>query len=244
MASIRPHPNVVILAAGRGSRLGPATADIPKSLLEVGGRTVLDRQLAALERCGVPDSAIAIVTGFASDRLHDRLGDRCRFIHNPHFAEYNNIYSVHLIDQNVTDDMLLINGDTLFHPDVLEALIECDQDASLVIDQTIDLGDEQMKTIYENGRLSRIGKDLDAAASTGEYIGLLRFRGLALRAYFDDVANMIEAGLTDQWYEAAIGRTAQRLAIGLTPTSGRPWIEIDTPEDVARAERIVGQLDA
>ena len=236
-------PTVCILAAGLGSRLGPATATIPKSLVDVAGLTILGRQLETIRRCGIPDSSVRIVTGYQAGAIIESVGSQIQIIHNVYYAQSNNIYSVHLLSHRVGDDMLLINGDTLFHQDLLAGLLKSQQHATLVVDTLKNLSDEEMKTLYEDGRLRQIGKNLDPSQSSGEYIGLLRLRGRCLHSYFREIARMVRNGKTDRWYEDALNGVADRMEIGLTPTNGLPWIEIDTPEDIDLAVTLVLQME-
>ncbi len=242
-ATSATHPVVCILAAGRGSRLGSLTDALPKSLLQVAGRSILSRQLDALAAAGIPGRDIRVVSGHAVEALEREHPDVAR-IHNPLWDVHNNVYSVHLLAGHVPDDLLLINGDTLFHPQILTTLLSTDGDALLTIDDTCALAEEQMKVVYADGRLRRIGKDLDPAASHGEYIGMLRFRGAALAAYYRSLARMIDAGQTDDWYEGALNGIVDEVVIGKCSTGGRPWTEVDTPEDLAEAGRIAAGFDA
>jgi L-glutamine-phosphate cytidylyltransferase len=235
-------PTICILAAGKGTRLGIETADLPKSLLTIGKDTILDRQFSALRDAGIANHDVCIVTGHAASRLRERVNNSIRLIYNEHYHDYNNIYTVHLLADHVNDDMILINGDTIFHEDILRDLFASTDDASLVIDTTKHLGDEEMKTHYVDGRLRRIGKEIDPAEATGEYIGLLRLRGPALQTYFAAISDMIGEGLVHEWYEAGLNRITDDVRIGMVPTQGRPWIEIDTPDDVRLAQQIAQSI--
>jgi choline kinase len=237
-------PQVFILAAGLGSRLGDLTADVPKVLLPVDGVPIVDRQLDALASCGVADSAIHIVTGYAADTIRARFGDRFDLVHNPLWDVHNNIVTVHRLQAQAPDDLLIINGDTLFAPGILTSLLDADGDAVLAVDDGGELAEEQMKVTFEDGRMTRIGKDLDPASSDGEYIGLLHFRGAALAAFHAELGRMIDEGRTDDWYEGGLNGICDQVAITAASTHGLPWIEVDTPEDLAAAADIVRAMDS
>ncbi len=236
-------PTVCILAAGRGSRLGDATADRPKNLIPVAGVPVLDRQLAALDACGVDPGTIRVITGYAAEVIGAGYGERVGLIHNDKWDVYNNIYTVLMLAQHVPDDLLLMNGDTMFATPILASLLACEGDATLVIDDTCPLAEEQMKVTYRDGRMTRIGKDLDPGGADGEYIGLLRFRGEALAVFYGELERMVAAGRTHEWYEGALNGIADRVAIASCSTGGSPWIEIDTLEDLAAAEALAPRLE-
>lgn len=237
-------PVAAILAAGRGSRLGSATDRLPKNMLAVGGRSILERQLEALGAAGFDRERIVVVSGHAADVLEQAHGEQVRLLHNPRWDVHNNLVSVWLLARAIPDDLLLINGDTLFHPGILSRLLAAPGEATLAVDDGGPLAEEQMKVMLADGRLVRIAKDLDPAASQGEYIGLARFRGAPLAALYEALGGMIEAGRTHEWYEGAFDRMADTVSIGTVSTAGLPWIEIDTPEDLAQAQTVAAQIDA
>ena len=230
-----------ILNAGVGSRLGDLTRDVPKGMIPVAGTPILSYQLAALRRCQVEPSDILIVTGHAAGVIDAHVFGTVATVHNPEYAAFNNIYSVHLLRDHLESDLVLMNGDTLFHPRLLASLLESAHDATLVIDDVKALGAEEMKTYFQDGRLVRIGKDLDPVQSAGEYIGLCRFRGEALARYLACIAEMLEDGQTNAWYEGAMNGIVDVAEIAMTSTFGLPWMEIDTPEDLSTAEQMVSQ---
>lgn len=229
---------IVILAAGKGSRLGDLTREIPKNLVEVSGRPIIDYQLDALRSSGISDDRIIVITGHANEAIRQALPLHIECFFNEYYAMYNNIYSVAIACDRVNDDMLLINGDTLFAPAILRPLLDVDQDATLVIDDQKSLGHEEMKTVYEGGRLVTIGKDLKPDICTGEYIGLLRFRSESLRKYRAAIQQMMNNDGMQSWYEDALNLIADEINISMVATDGQPWIEIDTLNELEEANRM------
>ena len=84
----------IILAAGRGTRLGALTEERPKCLLDIGGTCLLAEQLRRLEAAGIDD--VIVVAGHRAERVAAFLRGRCRMIVNPRYAETNAIYSLWL----------------------------------------------------------------------------------------------------------------------------------------------------
>src|SRR4051812_12894529 len=115
----------LILAAGIGRRMRPLTAARHKTLLTIGGETIIDRILDGLGQRAV--SPITIVTGYRADELTAHVADRfpaldIRYVHNSEFESTNNIHSMALAleGMELEDDVLLIESDLVYEPAVLD----------------------------------------------------------------------------------------------------------------------------
>ena len=240
----------VILSAGQGKRLLPLTETRPKCLLPVAGRTVLEWQLRALAANGVAD--VTVVTGFGADAVDAVLRDlgprahavRTRF--NPFFAVSDNIGSCFLARDVLEDGSrdaggcLLLNGDTLFEPALLRAVLQAPAaPIAVTIDRKPRYDADDMKVSLSGDRLRAIGKTLPLERVDGESIGLLAFRGEggARFAAGVDAALRRPDGL-GRWYLSVIDALAAETEVRVTSIEGFAWGEIDFPADVAHAERL------
>ncbi len=235
----------IILCAGRGRRLRPMTDDRPKCLIELGGRTILERCLSALRGEGLRD--ILLVTGYRAEMVEAEarrcLPEGARFVANPDYDETNTAVSLRLaLAASPGLDCLQFNGDVLFDPSLAGDLVRHPGPNAVTVDDTGRLAVEEVKVEVRDGRVTRIGKGLDPAACRGEAIGLNRI-GAATAAELVRIYEGFEArGERGHFFEAgfdrlAAGDTDGRHAFGLVPTAGRAWIEIDTPEDYEHARR-------
>jgi choline kinase len=236
----------MVLAAGAGKRLGPDTADLPKTLLPVDGdRTILDVALGNLRRAGL-DRAV-VVTGFAAgrlderrDELEQRLGVELELLFNPKAEEWNNAYSLWCARERFAEGVLLVNGDTVHPASVEECLLAArGEDIVIAVDDEKQLGDEEMKVhVTEDGLLDRIHKSLDPATSKGEYIGLTLIEPAAAGR----LAEALEATWrTDPqlYYEDGFQEFANRGGrVGIAPIGTVEWVEVDDHADLARAREV------
>ena len=113
----------VILSAGQGKRLLPHTADKPKCTVPVNGQSIVERQIRELLHVGI--DSIHIVVGFGAEKVEALLADDIAFgsvhtIYNPFFAMADNLMSCWVARNHMTQDFVLINGDTLFESAVLK----------------------------------------------------------------------------------------------------------------------------
>lgn len=229
--------NVMILAAGRGRRLDPITNDLPKALVDVGGKTILERQVESLTRAGIDPSRITVVGGHAYDQLLRRAPESARIIRNRRYLRWDNIYSITLGEPAIAPT-LLINGDGLYHPDLFARTVLHAAPNFLVVDTGRQLGHEEMKVRYEEGRLRAIRKGMPVEDAHGEYVGIARFDRPTWRRIREVARKMIAEGFWDCWYESAIERVAAERAITMLDTNGLPWVEIDDPDDLERANAL------
>ena len=234
----------IILAGGEGRRLYPLTADKPKALLDVGGRTILERSLESFRSAGIGHEEIIILSGHAAGRLKEAAPE-CRFIHNEIYASTNNIYSLWLARAELAnEEFLLLNSDVLFAPRMVKGILSADKESTLMVDDVNPLAEEEMRVMVdEDKRITAIAKTLDLEKSAGEYIGLARFGAEFSQAFFKRMDEKIQAGETDVWYENAIADILADHPIYSLSTQGLPWIEIDTHEDLACAAEIAQKIE-
>jgi len=241
--------HVVVLAAGRGSRLGPLGDDTPKWLLSVGGRTLAERHLDGVREAGAAVASVRVVVGHAADLIHAELLDReehaVALVRNPEYAQLNNWWSVLRALRELPEDgpVVVINADLLLDPEHVTAFLAAaamgPADALLAVDLERELTDESMKvTLRDDGALERIGK-VGLDAPVGEFIGVLMARGATLRAFRAVLESFVgHPERANEWYEGAVGRTAaDGLAWHVWPMTSSEWVEIDDDDDldVARA---------
>src|SRR3712207_2526439 len=116
--SVKAPAHVVVLAAGKGSRLGRHGEETPKWLLEVGGRTIAERQLEGVAAAGDAVASVQVVTGHAAGVIDEWLRDRPEqvgTVFNPEYADINNWWSLLRALRELPEDgpVAVINADLL-----------------------------------------------------------------------------------------------------------------------------------
>ncbi len=116
----------MMLAAGMGKRLKDLTSDNTKCMLEVHGKSLLERALDILVDNGI--TKMVLVVGYKGENVIELIGDNYRgmpieYINNPIYNETNNIYSLYLAKKQLEeDDTLLLESDLIFEPEIIEIL--------------------------------------------------------------------------------------------------------------------------
>ena len=239
----------IILSAGQGSRLGHLTDDRPKCLIEFGGRTLLDRQLDALEANGVHE--VVVVTGFRDDQVEAALaarssGPAVRTIYNPFYKVADNLGSLFIAKHELEGECLVWNGDTLVSDALMKRVVSNDQAGICVtIDRKDSYDDDDMKVVVdEGGRLRQIGKRISAGVNA-ESIGLLAFRNGGAAQFSEAIERAIRTSEgTTIWYLRVIHQIAQQADVWTFDISGEEWGEVDFPEDVETARKLVTRWDS
>jgi len=234
----------VILSAGQGKRLLPLTTDKPKCAVPVNGRSILEWQVQELVRAGM--DSIHVVVGFGADKVeallaHQAGASSIHTIYNPFFALADNLISCWVARNEMTQDFLLINGDTLFESAVLEGLLQAPSaPITLVTDEKSYYDADDMKVIVRGTQLVRIGKTLPIEQVNGESIGMIRFQNQGPRLFCSALDQRIrQPEALKQWYLSLIDELAQQGQVSTFSIKGLVWAEIDNPSDLEQAERLL-----
>jgi len=260
----------IIVAAGRGRRLGPETAAIPKCMVPVAGRPILHRQLAALAAAGATD--FVIVRGYLGDRIQ-APGYNLRFVDNPAWEQNNILASLMYAEHEMGAGFLFSYSDIVFAPAHARLAGTSAADIGLIIDrcwadtyvgrQQHPISEAELASVRAPGGdattaspaasaviVDRVGKGVVPVAETcGEFTGLARFSPAGAAALRDAWARAHAGGLDQPYGRAATLRQAYlsdalnaiaATGFRMTPlfVDGR-WREIDTEEDLARAQTAV-----
>jgi choline kinase len=251
---------LIVLAAGRGSRLGPVC--VPKWLLPLRGRRLAEWQLAALPH-GVLEGFAerVVVTGFAIETVEafvKELASPFRVLFNDKWRDFNNWYSLllaldYLSSAHFRGNVVLLNSDLLFSTSTVDPFFS-DQsqrkgDIDILVDFQRELTEEAMKISCEendNARVTGIGK-VGVRCPMGEDIGMWRMTAAGwgrLRSALREFVSRPECA--QLWYQAALSavmeedRSAGRpTVVSATETGSSVWIEIDDRRDVEQAEKLL-----
>lgn len=237
----------LILAAGVGRRLGPRAEPLPKILLRFNGRSLLERHLRLLRLVGVAEVALGV--GFEADRVAAELerlqpdrSMRVAMVFNPDFTR-GSVMTIRRLQGALTagGDVLVMDGDVLYDRRLLNRLVETRHRNCFLLDRNIEPGEEPVKLAIKDGQPVDFRKTLSRAHDFyGESVGFFRLDEEAAR----DLAAAAEA-LVDGGQDGAPFEDALRDVLlasppgrfGVEDVTGLPWIEIDFPQDVVRAER-------
>ena len=239
----------VILAAGKGTRLGSMTADFPKCLIPVNGKPIMQYQLESIEECGI--SECLIVVGFKAEKVERHFGSQFRntkliYIKNDWFEETNNIYSLWLARHHLLEDIILLEGDVLFEPHLLEEIQRSLHPNLAVVDKfqppmngTIIFANSGFATAMILKINQPVDFDYRDALKT---VNIYAFSRVTLQDHLLPALEVwVSKGQTDQFYEVAIAQLIAEgdLLLATHLIGNGNWAEIDEPGDIREAEKTV-----
>lgn len=241
--------DAIILAAGRGARLGALTADIPKCLLPLtDDASILDAQLGALCATGYIRS-VAIAVGYGAERVRTHLTHRVlplpvQIIDIPRYAELNNAHTTFTMLEMKQEDagIVQINGDAVFDPAILVAarasVQDCPTDEARVFVVQGALGEEEMKVHVDHNRVVSLLKSTDPATAVGEAFGISYFGPRFIEQLMPALAAVI-AHNPQSYFEDGINECLTRGAIARTFVLPEGTaMEVDFPTDLAAARTL------
>jgi choline kinase len=237
---------VIILGAGQGKRLLPLTADVPKALLDIGGKPLIRRQIDAFAACGARE--FVVITGYGAARMEEELaaiahetGLSIRTLYNPFYAVADNLASCWMARHEMAGDFVQVNGDNVFRSDLVAGLLAAPPaPLTVAINRKPKFDADDMKVMLDGGRLTEIGKTLPVEAVDAEAIGFYYFRGAGPARYQAVLeACMREPSGLRQWFPYAVGELAKHTEVAVCEAGAFEWCEVDFPADLQQARRMV-----
>lgn len=247
-------PRAIILAAGFEPHLMPLIQDRPKTMLDVRGESILERQVAALTGCGVRD--VVVVRGYKKEQI---TVPGIRFVDNDRFAETGELASLFAAEKELAGPVVLLYGDIIFDRGILEKLLATDADVAVVVDRSFGDAVRAGAAVPESlpdlvvtetpssrrfiapeggSRVLHIGPAVRPQEAHGEFVGIVKLsaRGVGeLRRVHEELASVRTEGLEHasltHILQALIDSGQAVMAVDIH----KGWMEVDSFEDYRRA---------
>ena len=237
--------NAIILSAGQGKRLLPLTEARPKCMLHVAGKSILEWQVQALLAAQI--DKLFIITGFNSDlveaHIHDRFGaeqERINIVYNPFFSISDNLASCWMARHAMDGDFILLNGDTLFEPSLLDTVLRSEPaPVTLTVDYKDSYDNDDMRVELNASMVKSVSKTLPDEHTMAESIGLLYFRGEGPALFREHLDRQMKQGTGLRlWFLSVVDALAKQSLVRACSINGHRWCEIDFKRDLDNAEAV------
>lgn len=213
----------IILAAGKGNRLGRYTNGRPKCLLSLGEETILSREIRILQECGIQKEDIYVVGGYRSELLEAIAPN---LIYNSYYDIKDNSYSLGLALETVYDDnVLILDADLCFDREIILEILDDIHENTLLSKRSYDLEESTGIVTEQSGRVTAIGKQY---LNTG-YVYISIFK-VGKNTIPDFRKSLLEEKMMKTWYPLAITEICKKHPFYNLITEYR-WHEIDFVED-------------
>lgn len=230
----------VILAAGRGNRLLPHTDRMPKCMLKVGGKTILERQLDILGSCKIKD--ILIVIGYKGDKIVRLAGKRAKYIENRHYAGTNSSYSLWLARKYLKKGFIYLNSDLIFHPVLLKRLLGSGHRNAMIVDSGRRSKNDMFKAAVKKGKITGLKKEMALDMAYGEAPGPVKLSAGFAAKVFKEIERRVERGDRDSFCYSIFGKIAAKDPLYTVDAKGLYWIEVDDRDDLKKARESARRL--
>ena len=230
----------LILCAGTGTRLRPHTLTVPKCLVPVLGKPILDYQLESV-RGGVDE--IVLVTGYRDAQVRAHAGPGCTYVHNAEYATTNSLHSLWLARPHVEGEaFVLFNGDLVVDGDLVSQLLREPAPTASLVDPGATLHDGEMNVVIRDGRITAFSKEVRARDADALSLQITKFGPRDSELLFRRVAELIAEGQSGRFpafaYDAILAGSSMTAVL----RRGGLWYEIDTVDDLRSCEESLAAL--
>ena len=237
----------IILSAGSGSRLGNLTKELPKSLVDVNGKPIIQRQIETFRNNGIKE--IIVIVGPNKEKF--QLND-VEYVIDKNFHEHEQLGSLMKASKHFQNDIIISFGDVIVDNNIMRQIIESTHDIGIVIDlkweknyenRTQHLKSEADLALIKSNKLTKIKKNLNFIENhqLGEFLGIMKLSGVGSKKFLDvferlnsshkgkfhDAPSFQKAYLTDM-----IDELIQTNEVVNPIFIDGVWFEIDTIEDL------------
>lgn len=225
---------VLLLAAGRGTRISRYLSGNPKCTVDIGGEKLIRYTIDLFNKKGITD--IGIVLGYRAEVIREVLSDKnVRFFYNPFYDVTNSIASAWFAKDLLAaaDDTLIMNADVYLEEAMLDEILATRLSPVMFADGTRK-EEADYKFKYTDGILEKYGKDLTGDDISGEYIGIGRFNREFMPEFLAQLEKMISTQRHSVWWENILYEMVGSRNIYVASLDGLFWAEVDYIEDYER----------
>ena len=232
----------IILAAGVGTRLYPYTKNTPKCLVRLSdGETIIERAVRLITE-NDKSAHVTIVVGFEKEKIQATLEKKyqCSYIFNPYYRVTNSVASLWFAKDILSkgESVTILNGDIVFSRELAQIITTSPKKDVILYDSSIrSHGDYNVLEL--DGEMVVMGKELDDYS--GEYVGITRYTSQGAMMLCNEIENMVNDGLYDQWYENGLVQLTlmRKNTYSVFDVNEYQWSEIDSIDNLLKICKII-----
>ncbi len=233
----------LILAAGIGSRLGEKTKDLPKCLVPVCGKPMLEYQIEALQSQGIRE--FILVLGYQAEKIKQFLAQEkyaklhFTFLENKDYATTNSSYSWLQAHPHIKDEQYLhFNSDIVFFSDLLEKIIKAPYDNVILVDRNVTL-DESMEQVVLDGQRIRLMEKGNQPNAMGRGSGMAKLSPSGVRLMMERLQQHLQEGSKNKHCHGLMGYALQKTNFHALDPGTSLFKEINDEMELKSAEAAI-----
>ena len=235
----------LILNSGLGHRMGDLTSLHPKCMTDISPReTILSRQLKLLAEAGITN--VVMTTGYFDQVLVDychslNLPLQYTFVKNPIYDKTNYIYSIYCAkDVLRNEDVVLMHGDIVFEPVVLDELLRFEK-SCMKVSSTLPLPEKDFKAVIHQGLVKKVGVEFFTDAMEAQ--ALYKLNRTEWDLWLDKICEFCETDRRNCYAEVALNEITDTCIIHAYDVKDKLCTEIDNPEDLAKVTKKLAEIE-
>tara|TARA_Y100000996_G_scaffold140526_1_gene107454 strand:+ start:1024 stop:1764 length:741 start_codon:yes stop_codon:yes gene_type:complete len=242
--------NVIFIAAGSGSRLGDLTEKQPKPLVPINGKSILERQISILKKNGIDD--ISVVVGPNKDKFNLK---NIKLVHDVDHNDHDQLGSLMVVAEKINDETLILFADIVFDEIILQQMLNTKCDIGIAIDLDWEKSYEERmdnpkadadKVLLSEGKITKLSKEIqfeNNKLKVGEFLGIIKLSNRGCKIFKKNCEEFYKKNDSNREFlkQAKVLHILQEINLNKEiitpiPIEGK-WCEIDTPNDLAYAEK-------
>ena len=232
----------IILAAGRGKRLGTLTDSVPKTLVKLNHLTILDRQIEILIKNKIKE--IIIITGYKTQSIEKHIKKKypkrnIKIVLNSKYLELDNLYSVWLSNNIINNDFILLNGDLIFDERLISLIVNYDSCPCLIVDPNVKF--DSYSVITKDSVIKKINFDTKKNKPNGQFIGICKFNINNLKIFQNFLKNFHRSNNLDGEYVKIFNSYLEKkISLFSLSTNNFIWFNINNKKNLTLAKEYFG----
>ena len=242
----------IIIAAGSGKRISNDVKNIPKSMVTVNGKPIIEYQISTLKEAGIKE--IIVITGPYSEKFNLT---HVKYVKDQHFTEHDILGSLMEAKEFLKDEIVILYSDIIFEYKILKKILESKENISIGIDmnwrkmyegRTLHPKIEAENVLLDKSmKIIKIKKNIEINENVGEFIGIIKLSKKGSKIFvkkydklinshvgnFHEAPNILKGYITDMIQELIDSKEDIEPVL----ITGK-WCEIDTIQDLKKAEEI------
>jgi len=233
----------LICTAGEGKRLRPLTNDKPKSLIGVGGKTILEHMLDNLSMAGINE--VILIVGYNAESVMEKIGSqykncKIKYYINKDYNKTDNMFSLWMARQDIEEGIIFLNADVIFNFQILKILLSSPHPNAVAVDEKIQIGEDSMKVKIIDGKVKQISKKVEKGDAWA--IGIYKLSPDGAKKYYQAIEDLLGQGLQGASFVKPLEMISSFLDINVVNIGEFPWVEIDDFNDLQEAKNKIGKI--